>query len=61
MTEPLRLDKHLTALTGCSRREAQQYIEGGWVKVDGNVVEEPQFMVDTQVVELDPAAQLAPR
>jgi 23S rRNA pseudouridine2604 synthase len=31
------------------------------VQVDGNVVEEPQFMVDTQVVELDPAAQLAPR
>ncbi len=60
MTEPLRLDKHLTALTGCSRREAQQYIEGGWVKVDGSVVEEPQFMVDTQVVELDPSAQLAP-
>ena len=45
MTEPLRLDKHLTALTGCSRREAQQYMEGGWVKVDGNVLETPAFVV----------------
>jgi 23S rRNA pseudouridine2604 synthase len=59
MTEPLRLAKRVVALAQCSRREAEQYIEGGWVRVDGEVVEEPQFMVDTQVVEIDPAASLA--
>jgi 23S rRNA pseudouridine2604 synthase len=60
MTEPVRLAKRVVALTQCSRREAEQYIEGGWVRVDGVVVEEPQFMVDTQVVELDPHAKLIP-
>lgn len=29
----------------CSRREAEQYIAEGWVRVDGTVVEEPQFRV----------------
>jgi 16S rRNA uridine-516 pseudouridylate synthase and related pseudouridylate synthases len=60
MTNPVRLAKRVVALTQCSRREAEQYIEGGWVRVDGEVVEEPQFMVGTQTVELDPAAVLAP-
>jgi 23S rRNA pseudouridine2604 synthase len=60
MTEPVRLAKRVIALTQCSRREAEQYIEGGWVQVDGVVVEEPQFMVDTQTVTLDPQATLAP-
>ena len=58
MTEPVRLAKRVVALAQCSRREAEQYIEGGWVRVDGVVVETPQFMVDTQTVELDPGAQL---
>ncbi len=60
MTEPVRLAKRVVALAHCSRREAEQYIEGGWVRVDGVVVEKPQFMVDTQTVEIDPAATLAP-
>lgn len=60
MTEPVRLAKRVIALTGCSRREAEQYIEGGWVRVDGVVVEQPQFMVDTQGVQIDRAATLAP-
>lgn len=60
MTESLRLAKRVVALAQCSRREAEQYIKGGWVRVDGIVVEEPQFMVDTQSVEIDPAAKLAP-
>jgi 23S rRNA pseudouridine2604 synthase len=58
MTEPVRLAKRVVALAQCSRREAEQYIEGGWVRVDGVVVETPQFMVDTQTVELDPGAKL---
>ena len=60
MTEPVRLAKRVVALTQCSRREAEQYIEGGWVRVDGIVVEEPQCMVGTQTIEIDPAARLAP-
>ncbi len=60
MTEQVRLAKRVVALAQCSRREAEQYIEGGWVRVDGIVVEEPQFMVDTQTVELDPHAVLTP-
>lgn len=58
MTEPVRLAKRVVALAQCSRREAEQYIEGGWVRVDGEVVEQPQFMVDMQTVELDPQARL---
>ena len=41
MTEAVRLSKHLAALLPCSRREAEMYIAGGWVRVDGEVVEEP--------------------
>lgn len=59
MTEPVRLSKHVAALVPCSRREAEQYIEGGWVRVDGVVIEEPQFRVTNQKVELDPAATTA--
>jgi 23S rRNA pseudouridine2604 synthase len=60
MPEPVRLAKRLIELTGCSRREAEQYIEGGWVLVDGQVVDEPQFKVLEHTVELDPDAQLGP-
>lgn len=60
MNEPVRLAKRLAALLGCSRREAEQYIEGGWVRVDGTVVEAPQFRVLDQKIELDPQASLAP-
>ena len=59
MTEPVRLSKRVAALVPCSRREAEQYIEAGWVRVDGVVVEEPQFRVADQRVELDPGASTA--
>jgi 23S rRNA pseudouridine2604 synthase len=42
MTTPVRLAKRLAATLPCSRREAELYIAGGWVTVDGLVVEEPQ-------------------
>ncbi len=60
MTAPIRLAKHLAKLIPCSRREAELYIVGGWVMVDGQVVEEPQFMVSQQKVELHPKANLDP-
>ncbi len=58
MTAPVRLSKRLAELVPCSRREAELYIAGGWVMVDGQVVEEPQFMVAEQRVELNPDATL---
>jgi 23S rRNA pseudouridine2604 synthase len=38
MTEPLRLSKRMSELGLCSRREADDWIERGWVRVDGVVV-----------------------
>lgn len=58
MTEPVRLSKRLAEMLGCSRRDAEQYIEGGWVQVNGVVVEEPQHRVLDHRVELMPGAQL---
>jgi len=58
MTEPVRLAKYLAHMLSCSRSQAEQYIEGGWVRVDGVVVEEPQHRVLDQKVELDPDASL---
>jgi 23S rRNA pseudouridine2604 synthase len=60
MTDPIRLAKRLAELVSCSRREAELYILGGWVSVDGQIVEEPQFMVLEQKVELHPQATLVP-
>lgn len=61
MSEPTRLSKRVIALTGCSRREAELYIEGGWVLVDGVAVDEPQYKVDeAQRVELAPGARAEP-
>lgn len=58
MTDPIRLAKRVVELARCSRSEAEQYITGGWVSVDGRVVEAPQHMVSTEVVVIDPAARL---
>jgi len=51
-----RLSKRLARELPCSRREAELYISGGWVKVDGRIVEEPQFKVLDQRIELVPGA-----
>lgn len=40
MTEPLRLSKRMSELGLCSRREADEWIAKGWVKVDGQVIAE---------------------
>ena len=40
MTEPLRLSKRMSELGLCSRREADEWIAKGWVKVDGQVIVE---------------------
>jgi 23S rRNA pseudouridine2604 synthase len=53
-----RLSKRVAKMLGCSRREAEQTIEGGWVRVDGKVVEIPQHRVLMQTVTVDPDASL---
>ena len=59
MMEPVRLAKRLAKMVSCSRREAELYIEGGWVKVDGQVVREPESRVGEQKIELHPDATIA--
>ena len=55
---PVRLAKQVSELARCSRIEAEQYIKGGWVSVDGRVVEDPAYPVTGESVSIDPAAQL---
>jgi 23S rRNA pseudouridine2604 synthase len=58
MSDPVRLAKRVAELARCSRSEAEQYVEGGWVRVDGLVVEEPQRPVTNELVEIDQDAKL---
>ncbi|MBS0352898.1 MAG: rRNA pseudouridine synthase [Proteobacteria bacterium] len=56
----IRLSKRMTELGLCSRREADEYIEKGWVRVDGRVVSELGSRVKPgQKVELDRRGQTA--
>ena len=59
MTEPVRLTKRIAELRTCSRREAEQLIAGGWVRVNGVVVEEPQARVADERIEIDPNADIS--
>lgn len=53
MTESVRLSKRVADQFTCSRREAENYIEGGWVRVDGYTTEEPGVRVTPdQTIEL---------
>jgi 23S rRNA pseudouridine2604 synthase len=58
MPDPTRLSKRVAELAQCSRADAERYIEGGWVLVDGEVVDAPQHLITTEHVEVDPAAVL---
>lgn len=52
-----RLAKRVAQQFGCSRTQAEQYIEGGWVTVDGRVVELPGARIaPQQAVALAPDA-----
>ncbi len=64
MTEPLRLSKRMSELGLCSRREADEWIAKGWVRVDGKVVSElGSKVLPTQrvTVERQAAAQQSKR
>lgn len=57
MTEPVRLARRVVEITGCTRSEAERYVQGGWVTVDGVVVEAPQHPVTDETVALLPDAR----
>ena len=53
-----RLSKRMSELGLCSRREADEWIENGWVKVDGQVVNTLGVRVSPDArIEIDPAAE----
>ena len=58
MPDPIRLSRRVAELTGCSRADADRYIENGWVSVDGQIIEAPQHPVTDEHVELHPDAVL---
>jgi 23S rRNA pseudouridine2604 synthase len=56
--EGIRLAKRVAETVPCSRGEAERYIAGGWVTVDGDVVEDPATRVTSaQTVALLPGAE----
>jgi 23S rRNA pseudouridine2604 synthase len=57
--EPIRLAKRVAAQLACSRSDAENYITGGWVRVNGGLQEAPHSRVgERDVVEVDPKARL---
>ena len=64
MTDPIRLSKRMSELGLCSRREADEWIAKGWVRVDGQVISELGSKVlphQKITVERQAAAQQARR
>ncbi len=57
-TDNPRLSKRMSELGLCSRREADEWIENGWVTVDGVVVSTLGTRVPPEArIEIDPAAR----
>lgn len=52
-TSSIRLSKHLADLSICSRREADQYIEKGWVWINGKVAILGQKTAPGDILEID--------
>jgi 23S rRNA pseudouridine2604 synthase len=46
--EGIRLAKRVAETVPCSRAEAERYIAGGWVSVDGDVVDDPATRVSPE-------------
>ncbi|MBB5017117.1 23S rRNA pseudouridine2604 synthase [Chitinivorax tropicus] len=56
--EPVRLSKRMAELGLCSRREADEYIAKGWVKVDGVIVDQlGSKVLPSQKIVLDAQAR----
>lgn len=57
MSATARLAHRVAERFGCSRQDAERYVQNGWVTVDGVVVEAPQQLVSGERIELDPEAR----
>ncbi len=55
--EPIRLNKRMAELGMCSRREADDWIDKGWVKVDGEVAEMGVKVLPNAKIEIDKKAE----
>jgi 23S rRNA pseudouridine2604 synthase len=55
--EESRINKRMAELGMCSRREADEWVENGWVKVNGDVATMGQMVVPADRIEIDRAAQ----
>src|SRR5580658_3773520 len=60
MPDPIRLAHRVAELANCTRAEAEQYIQNGWVSVDGRVIEAPQHPITSGRVTLADDARLEP-
>ena len=54
--EPTRLNKRMAELNMCSRREADEWIAKGWVKVNGAVAEMGVKVTPSDRIQIDKAA-----
>ena len=54
---PVRLNKYLSDQGWCSRREGDEWISRGWVKVNGQVAQMGQPVARGDRVEVDPRAR----
>ena len=54
--ESMRLSKRMAQLGLCSRREADSYIEQGWVKVNGQIAVLGQKVIETDRIDLNKQA-----
>ncbi len=54
---PIRLNKRMAELGLCSRREADDWIDRGWVKVNGQVAEMGVKVTADARIEVDRKAQ----
>ncbi len=52
-----RLAKRVAALRGCSRSDAERLIAGGWVQVDGRVVDDPAHRIGSEAVSIEAGAE----
>jgi 23S rRNA pseudouridine2604 synthase len=55
--EPIRLNKRMADLGLCSRREADEWIDNGWVKLNGSVAAVGAKVTPQDRVEVDKKAQ----
>ena len=57
MTDPIRLNKRMAELALCSRREADDWIDRGWVRVNGAPAVMGVKVLPTDKIEVDKRAQ----